>query len=99
MPLTTAKNWKLTSYTDATWTDVVNEVATLATLVIANTNAGAAINVSIRLSGGLVIVPTTSIAAGGAFVLEVRSINVTSGESLQANISAAGVNILASGAI
>ena len=99
MPLTTAKNWKLTTYTNATWTNIVNEVATLATVIIANTDAGAARNVSIRLSGGLVIVPTTSIAAGAVFTLDVRSLNIVTGESLQANISAAGVNILASGAI
>ena len=95
----TPKNWKLTSYTDNTWTDVVNEVAIIAAIVIANTDVGAARSVSLRLSGGLVILPTTSIPAGASYTLDVRSLNIISGESLQARASATGINILASGAI
>ena len=95
----TPKNWKLTSYTDNTWTIVVNEVAIIAAIVIANTDVGAARSVSLRLSGGAVILPTASIPAGASYTLDVRSLNIISGESLQARASATGINILASGAI
>ena len=96
--LTTMKNWKLVSYTNATWTDVVNEVATVATLIISNTSASVAITSSIRLSGGAVIVPPTSIASNSSVILDIKSLNIVTGESLQAHASAAGIHIVASGA-
>lgn len=97
--LTTTKNWKLTSYTNSTWTNVVNEVATLAAVVIANTDLVNPITVGLRLSGGAVILPSTSIPAGATYSLDLRSLNVITGESLQMEASAAGINVIASGAI
>lgn len=97
--LTTAKNWKLTSYTTDTWTALVNEVATVATLLLSNITADADVTVQIRLSGGMVLLPPVVISAGQVFVFDVRSLNIATGESLQINCSASGMNFLASGAV
>lgn len=96
------KNWTLSSYTNSTWTDLVGEVATVATLIITNTT-GAAINAQVRLEDAAAelsrIVPTTSIAANTAKVLDVRSLNITGTQALQAWADAAGVHFTASGVV
>lgn len=97
--LTTAKNWKLTAYTNDTWTDVVNEVATVAAVIVSNTDLSNPVTCSLRLSGGAVLVPTVSLAAGATYTLDVRSLNVAAGESLQLRAGAAGINVIASGAV
>lgn len=97
--LTTAKNWKLIAYVNDTWTGVVNEVATVAAILIVNTDLTNPVSASLRLSGGAVILPMTRLAAGSSFSIDIRSLNITTGESLQLIASAAGVNVVASGAV
>ncbi len=97
--LTTAKNWKLTSYTNDTWTALVNEVATVATVILANTTSSTSITVMVRLSGGAVLLPPVVLTAGQVFTFDVRSLNIITGESLQVNCNAAGMNFVASGAV
>ncbi len=98
-----AKNWTLSSYTNDTWTDLVDEESIVATLSIANT-AGTAANVEVRLSDGsgnnlAVIVPQNELASYDAFVLDIKSIPVTGTQTIQVRASAAGVNFLAGGAV
>lgn len=95
----TPKNWKLTAYTNNTWTDVVGEAAILASILVANTDPANAINVQLRLSGGAVILPASSVPASSSYALDLRSLNIGSGETLQLQASAAGINAIASGAV
>lgn len=98
----TPKNWSLSSYTDDTWTEVVGETAVVATVLLTNTT-GAAITVELRLAAGASelsrIVPATSIEANTSKVLDVRSLNLTSGQSLELKASATGIHALASGVV
>lgn len=99
----TPKNWTLSSYTNSTWTDLVDEPAIVANLSIANTTGGA-VNVQVRLSDGsgnnlAVIVPTNAIEAGDAYRVDLRAVAITGAQSLQVWASAAGINFLASGAV
>lgn len=97
--LTSTKNWKLSSYTNDTWTPLVNEVATLATVILSNTTASTSITVSVRLSGGTVLLPPVVLTGGQVFTFDVRSLNIITGESLQVNCNASGMNFIASGAV
>lgn len=101
--LTTAKSWALATYTDNTWTNVVAEVATLAAVLLANTTASTALIVELRVeaSGSTVaqILPPVLLDAGAAQVLDVRSLNIVTGQALQVRASAAGIHVLVSGAI
>jgi hypothetical protein len=99
----TPKNWFLNTYTNAAWTDLVDEPSIVANLSIANTTGGS-INVSVRLSDGsdnnlAVIVPTNAIEAGDAFRVDLRAVAVTGAQTIQVQASAAGINYLASGAV
>ena len=99
----TAANWALSSYTDSTWTDLVDEPAIIANLSIANTTGGP-IDVQVRLSDGsgnnlAVIVPTNAIVGGDAYRVDLRAVSVTGSQTLQVWASAAGINFLASGAV
>lgn len=92
------KSWSLTTYTNNTYTDLVAEESVLTTILISNTTAGA-ITVAARISlNNAVILPPTSLAANDSKVLDVRSLSLASGQSLQVQASAAGVNFIASGA-
>jgi len=98
-----AKNWTLSSYTNATWTNLVAEPSIVATLSIANT-AATTVNVEVRLSDGAgnnlaVIVPQNELVGYDAFVLDIKSIPVTGVQTIQVKASAAGVNFLAGGAV
>jgi hypothetical protein len=99
----TPKNWTLNTYTNSTWTNLVDEESIVANLSIANTTGGA-LNVSVRLSDGsgnnlAVIVPTNAIEAGDAYRVDLRAVAVTGAQTLQVWASGAGVNFLASGAV
>lgn len=97
---TTTKNWALTSYTNNTWVDVVNENSTLAAIMIANT-AGGQVTIQLRIaqSGSklVTIIPQKVMQSNESFTLDLRSLNLTTNQSLQINASATGVEILASG--
>jgi len=98
-----AKPWTLSSYTNDTWTDLVDEPAIVATLSIANT-VSTPVNVEVRLSDGdnnnlAVIVPQNELVGYDAFILDIKSIPVTGAMTIQVKASAAGVNFLAGGAV
>lgn len=98
-----AKNWTLSSYTNDTWTDLVDEESIVATLSIANT-AATSVNVELRLSDGsgnklATILPENTMEGKDAFVLDIKSIPVTGAQTIQAKASAAGVDFLAGGAV
>jgi hypothetical protein len=98
-----AKNWTLSSYTNDTWTDLVDEPAIVSTISIANTTAGP-ITAELRLSDGdnnnlAVIVPANSLVGYDAFIVDIKSIPVTGGQTIQAKGSAPGLNFLAGGAV
>lgn len=98
----TPKNWSLSSYTNSTWTDIVGEAATVATVVVVNTT-GAAVNAQLRLEDAAAelsrILPTTSIPANTSKVLDVRSLNITGTQALQGWADAAGIHFTASGVV
>lgn len=97
--LTNPKNWTLVSYTNSTWTNLVAEAAVVASVLITNPSASD-ISCSIRLlTSGAVLLPTTVIKAGESISLEVRSISIPSGDGIQINATAAGLNFIASGAV
>ena len=96
----TAKNWTVNSYTNDTWTDLVAEVATVAAIIVSST---VTTTISIRLEDGgtelAVIAPTSDVDSNGSYTLDVRSLNITAGQSLQVKAAAAGVNFTASGVV
>lgn len=99
----TAANWTLDSYTVATWTDLLTDVSTVATLVMANTAVSPA-EVQIRLTDNTpakltTILPAYTLAAGTSEVLDLRSINVEANQRIQIQVDIAGVEFLASGVI
>jgi len=98
----TRKNWTLNTYTNSTWTDLVAEESTIATLTFANTTASA-VNVLVRLedsgTGLATILPTFSLEGNAANVIDVRSINVTGTQKIQVQADATGIEFLASGVI
>lgn len=100
--LYTTKNWSLNSYTNATWTDVVAEAATIATITIANTTASP-VEVQLRVEDGgsslATILPPYSIGANDSYTLDVRSLNITGTQALQFQADAAGAEIFVSGVI
>lgn len=100
----TPKNWTLNTYTNETWTDLVTEPepAVIATLVLVNSGA-APVAVGVRLSDGVdgiaTIVPAKTLAVGDSYILDMRSINVLGGQSLQVKADVAGAEFLASGVV
>lgn len=103
----TRKNWTLNSYTNATWTDLVAEPATVATFAITNTTAGA-ISVQARLedaAAGLYTllpafdVPAAAADESGVRVFDLRSIVVTGTQAIQVQAAAAGIEFYAGGAV
>ena len=101
MALTT-KNWPLNSYTNATWTDLVAEPATVAAITIVNTGGGDVI-VQLRLedsavSQAVILTPST-IGSNESYTLDVRSINVTGTQKIQFQADVAGAEVLASGVV
>lgn len=93
----TTRNWALTTYNNAVWVDLVTGLATVASLNVANNDLVNPIDVSLRLSGGCVLLPPTTIEPGGSYCVDIKSINVMAGERLQVLCTAAGINVLASG--
>lgn len=96
--LDTPENWPLTSYTNDTWTPVVTGLAVVASIVIANTDAGGPITVAVRV-GTTILVPDTAIDPGTTHTVDVRSVNVKAGQTLDLRASLPGINVLASGAV
>ena len=94
----TPENWSVTTYTNNTWTTVLAGAAIVASVIIANTDAGSPITVAMRV-GTTVIVPFTEIAAGTTYTIDVRSLAIKTGQTLGFQASAAGVHVIASGAI
>ena len=100
MATKTEKNWGLTSYTVDTWTDVLNEPAAVAAIIIANLSVGDAV-VQLRLEDGGTHVaqplPPAIVASNGSITLDVRSLNITGTQALQFQADVAGVEVISSG--
>ena len=99
----TPKNWPLSSYTNSTWTDLVDEYSILANLSIANISV-TPVTISVRLSDGAgnnlaIIVPQNVIQPNDAFRIDLRAIAVVGVQTIQVWANAAGANFLASGAV
>lgn len=100
----TKKNWVKSSYTDGAWEPLVAESATLATLLV---NAvGADVTGSIRLYDTVGAVELAQLATDRTFladdgpaVLDIRSLNVVSGQELQIKFDVAGGHVVASGVV
>lgn len=98
------KNWYLTSYVNNTWTSVISETepVIIASMVMANTS-GSSVTVRVRLgdlSGNLVtIIPGKELLGGESFTIDLRSVNILPGQSLEVSATAAGAEILLSGVI
>lgn len=97
------KNWLVSTYTDATWTNLVSEPATLATLVLTNTTDTDVVveiqlvdDVDTKLS---TILPTFTLSGYGAEMIDVRSINVLHNQKIQVKADVAGAEFTASGVI
>ena len=105
----TADNWPLTNITASTWTDLVAEAATVAAIVISNnaTDSPGDRAVQVRLldtasSPDAVlsrIVPATTLAANESKTLDLRSLNVKAGQSLQVYADGDNVDFIASGVV
>jgi len=98
------KNWTLNTYANAAWSDLVSEEAILATILIANTDLVNPVVVGIQIADGTdaslaVIVPGKTLAAGESVTIDIRSINLITGQKLQVQADAAGANFLASGVV
>lgn len=97
------KNWTLNTYTEDTWTDFVNEECTIASMVICNTTTSdATISMRITDSGGTGLATLMSVkplTANEAITVDIRSLNLVSGQKLQARANVAGVEVAASGVI
>lgn len=95
------KNWPLSAYTNNTWTDLVAEAATVASLIMSNTSGTDAV-VQIRLADTTpdnlaAILPPYTVAAGESEILDLRSINVLATQKLQIQVDIGGVEFLGSG--
>lgn len=94
------KNWTLDTYTNDTWTDLVDEPSTVASFII---SATAEVTVSIRLSDDgnklATILPPTKILENESHTLSVRSLNVTGTQTLQVHCNVSGAEFTASGVI
>lgn len=101
---TSITNWTLDSYTDSTWTDLVDEgPATVTALLISNTTGGAII-VDVRLTDDLdnelaQALAGYSVAANSTYQLEISSLNITRLQKLQVQAAAAGIHFIASGVV
>lgn len=98
------KNWFLTSYTNNVWTPIVSEsqLIIVASVVICNTSSSS-INVGVRLGDGVdklaTIIPNKTILAGESFTLDLRSVNVMIGQTIDISANATGGEFLVSGVI
>ncbi|MFA6064054.1 MAG: hypothetical protein WC736_15805 [Gallionella sp.] len=100
----TPKSWKLNSYTNSTWTDLVAGTASgesVKGLTIAN-NAAGDVTVSVRVvtSGGTLeatILPLTVFATMAAQTLAIDVINLTASQKIQVQANLPGVEFYASG--
>lgn len=95
------KNWYVNSYTDATWTDLVAEPATIATLVVSGSVA--LTKIQVRVSDGGVgvfsLIPMSDVALNETYTLDVRSLNLTGTQKLQVQVDVAGAEFFASGVV
>lgn len=98
----TRKNWTLNTYTNATWTDLVDEVATVSTLVISNVSGGSVV-IQARIqdagTGLATLIPGQTITTGDYAVIDARSFNVTGTQTLQVQADVTGAEFYASGVV
>lgn len=97
----TTKNWTLNSYTNATWTDLVAEPATVAAITISAPGGSTSVQLRLEDSGvsQAVILPPSLIGMNESYTLDVRSLNVTGTQKIQFQADVAGAEVLASGVV
>lgn len=105
----TAKNWTSTNTTASTWTTLVGEAATLASVIIANnaTDSPGDRSVQLRLLDTAAspddvlcrLLPAYTMAANESKTLDLRSMNIQSGQALQVYADGDNVDFMASGVI
>ena len=95
----TPKSWKAINPGSTDWVDFVADVGIVSSVLLANANLTDAINVTLRLATGAIILPLTSLAAGSSQSLNMRSLVIVTGDKLQIQASASGINAIASGAV
>jgi len=99
MALTTLENWKVTSYTNDTLTTLVTGApSVVASLVACNTNAASSVVISVEVNGASIISNYT-LTAYSSITLDLRSVVVKTGQTMQVKASAAGVHFTASGSV
>lgn len=95
------KNWAVNSYTNATWTDLVAEPATIATLVVSS--GATLVKIQVRVSDGGVgvftLIPMSDVALNETYTLDIRSLNLTGTQKLQFQVDVAGAEFFASGVV
>jgi hypothetical protein len=98
----TPQNWTLRTYTNSVYTALVTGAAVVSSLSVSN-SSGVATDIQIRLRDGAgelaIILPFATIDAGEAVVLDLRSMVVKSGQTLEVYADGSGINWAASGAI
>lgn len=103
MPYMTPKNWPVGTYTDATWTTVVNELAILSSISISNNDPAVDIEVELRLvdttAGNITILPPSVIGYNESYTVDLRSIAVTAGQTVEVKCAVQGINVLVSGVV
>ena len=97
------KNWPLISYVADTWTNVVSEVSTVASVIFCNVGTGDVV-IEMRVDNGsgvkvVTVLPPTIVAANESNSLDMNSLNITGTQRLQIRATAAGAEFLASGVI
>jgi len=96
------KNWTLNSYTNDTWTDLVDEEAIISTIIVNNTSASSIV-LQMRLedsASGLADIQTNrSLTGEESYVLDVRSLAITGTQALQIQADASGLEFLVSGVV
>ena len=96
----TPKNWTKNTYTNGTWFDLVAEKSIVNTVIFCNkalSNRG----VSIRIFDGTNEVATLlkdfALGSNESFTLDLKSLPITAGQSLQCKVDADDVDFLAGG--
>jgi hypothetical protein len=95
--------WILTSYTVATWTDLIPAVTAptvIKTVSIAVGSNPANVQIQVVLSGGasVLIVPTSSLLQTTGYSIDIGAFTLGIGDSLQIQVDVAGVQFAAFGA-
>lgn len=101
MKMSSGNSWTVNSYENDAWTTIVDNVATISTILVVNTTAGA-LTAQIRLADGAGtelarVLPARSIAAATPEAMDFNGLEVGRGQFLQVKGSAAGLHFIASG--